>query len=136
VGDAKGFELGEAIGELGVMVDTAGFEGGELLLQHGGDGGYHRCGRRLVGRQQVEAFIDCHGVSCRCAVSIGKSTIEVIESAVHGVWDELEGRIHDTTMALKMGIVIVRKMGFQDRRNPIPFVSSKEDWDQKNRNWG
>jgi hypothetical protein len=50
-----------------------------LLLQRGGDGGYHRCGRRLVGRQQVEAFIDCRGASCRGTVSVGKSTVEVVK---------------------------------------------------------
>jgi len=54
-----------------------------------------------MGRQQVKAFVDYRGTSCRGAVPVGKSTVEVVKSAVHGVQDELEGRIHGTTTALK-----------------------------------
>jgi hypothetical protein len=54
-----------------------------------------------VSGQQIEALADGDGKLCRGAISIGELAVVVVESGIHGVEDELQVRIHGTTMALE-----------------------------------
>jgi hypothetical protein len=119
--NTKGFELGEAVGVLGVAVDVTRLERREALLERGGRVGDRRCGCCLVRRQQVEALIHCCCASRRGGVPISEAAIEVVEAAVHGIQDELQRRIHGTTAALQTGKMRMGRVECQDRRSLIPI---------------